>query len=101
MGDYTRMSGYYDLIMTSGYYDYGAIVDALDLSVDVRSVLEIGSGTGLILERLVTRYPALDVDGVDLTPAMLDIARDGRWRTSGWRGLRLSLGSSDGPGVRG
>lgn len=22
MGDYTNMSGYYDLIMTSGYYDY-------------------------------------------------------------------------------
>ena len=29
MGDYTRMSAYYDLIMTSGYYDYDAIVDEL------------------------------------------------------------------------
>ncbi len=27
MGDYTNMSGYYDLIMTSGYYDYEKIVD--------------------------------------------------------------------------
>ena len=29
MGDYTNMSGYYDLIMTSGYYDYQKIVDHL------------------------------------------------------------------------
>ena len=27
MGDYTNMSNYYDLIMTSGYYDYKKIVN--------------------------------------------------------------------------
>jgi SAM-dependent methyltransferase len=68
------MSSYYDLIMTSGYYDYDAIVDELARRADVRTMLEIGAGTGLILEKLVARRPDLAVVGVDLTQAMLDIA---------------------------
>jgi len=76
MGDYTRMSGYYDLIMTSGYYDYDAIVDELVRVEDVATVLEIGAGTGLILDRLATRRPDLSIAGMDLTQAMLDIAAD-------------------------
>jgi len=59
MGDYTEMSAYYDLIMTSGYYDYDAIVNHLADFDQAQSVLEIGSGTGLILERLVARRPLL------------------------------------------
>lgn len=74
MSDYTGMSGYYDLIMTSGYYDYGAIVDHLARHDQARSVLEVGAGTGLILEQLVARRPELEIVGVDLTRAMLDIA---------------------------
>lgn len=74
MGDYTRMSAYYDLIMTSGYYDYDAIVGELARSTDVRTVVEVGAGTGLILERLVARRPDLNLAGIDLTQAMLDIA---------------------------
>ncbi|HEY6793152.1 MAG TPA: class I SAM-dependent methyltransferase [Kineosporiaceae bacterium] len=76
VGDYTGMAGYYDLIMTSGYYDYPAIVEALEPCDEVDSVLEIGAGTGLILHRLITRHPDLEVAGVDLTQAMLDIARE-------------------------
>lgn len=76
MGDYTRMSKYYDLIMTSGYYDYDAIVNHLAEFDQAQSVLEIGSGTGLILQRLVARRPALRLAGIDLTQAMLDIAID-------------------------
>ena len=30
MGDYTNMSSYYDVIMTSGYYDYAQIVNDLE-----------------------------------------------------------------------
>ncbi len=74
MGDYTSMSEYYDLIMTSGYYDYDAIVDHLAKFDQAQSVLEIGSGTGLILQRLVARRPELKLAGIDLTQAMLDIA---------------------------
>jgi SAM-dependent methyltransferase len=82
--DYTDMSVHYDLIMTSGYYDYDAIVDDL-VQHDARAVLEIGSGTGLILEKLAQRRPDVDVTGVDLTQAMLDIAAgrlDGRPRVT-------------------
>jgi SAM-dependent methyltransferase len=75
MGDYTNMSGYYDLIMTSGYYDYDKIVDALVQHQPFSSVLEIGCGTGLILETLAKRQPNLAITGVDLTQAMLTIAQ--------------------------
>lgn len=74
MGDYTGMSSYYDLIMTSGYYDYDAIVDVLAGAESTRTVLEIGAGTGLILERLAARRPQWELAGIDLTQAMLDIA---------------------------
>jgi SAM-dependent methyltransferase len=76
MGDYTPMSGYYDLIMTSGYYDYDAIVDELARAERVGTVLEIGAGTGLILDRLAARRPELRIAGIDLTQAMLDIAAE-------------------------
>jgi SAM-dependent methyltransferase len=74
MGDYTGMSAYYDLIMTSGYYDYDAIVDVLAGIDSAHTVLEIGAGTGLILERLAARRPEWEITGIDLTQAMLDIA---------------------------
>ena len=76
MGDYTNMSGYYDLIMTSGYYDYQKIVDHLLNGHSYSNVLEIGCGTGLILEEIARREPNLSVTGMDLTQAMLDIAQD-------------------------
>ena len=75
MGDYTNMSGYYDLIMTSGYYDYPKIVDALRASQGFQSVLEIGCGTGLILEELAKRNTGVEITGFDLTQAMLNIAQ--------------------------
>lgn len=76
MGDYTKMSNYYDVIMTSGYYDYAKIVDGLLSHQPPRTVLEIGCGTGLILEELANRRPDISITGFDLTEAMLDIARE-------------------------
>ncbi|MDQ1288367.1 MAG: hypothetical protein QG622_1932 [Actinomycetota bacterium] len=75
MCDYTGMSSHYDLIMTSGYYDYDSIVDHLVRFEEVGEVLEIGAGTGLVIERLAKRRPDLDITGVDLTSAMLQIAK--------------------------
>ena len=74
MGDYTNMSGYYDLIMTSGYYDYPKIVNELILGNSFQDVLEIGCGTGLILEELASRKKDIAITGFDLTEAMLAIA---------------------------
>jgi SAM-dependent methyltransferase len=75
MGDYTNMAGYYDVIMTSGYYDYAKIVDSLVSHHPERNVLEIGCGTGLILEELAKRQPKLPITGIDLTAPMLSIAQ--------------------------
>jgi SAM-dependent methyltransferase len=75
MGDYTNMAGYYDVIMTSGYYDYEKIVDSLVAHRPERNVLEIGCGTGLILEELAKRQPQLPITGIDLTAPMLSIAQ--------------------------
>jgi SAM-dependent methyltransferase len=75
MGDYTNMAGYYDVIMTSGYYDYAKIVDSLVAHKPQRNVLEIGCGTGLILEELAKRAPQLPITGIDLTAPMLSIAQ--------------------------
>ena len=75
MGDYSNMASYYDVIMTSGYYDYAKIVDNLVLQDNVEKVLEIGCGTGLILEELARRKSNLQISGIDLTAPMLDIAK--------------------------
>lgn len=75
MGDYTNMASYYDVIMTSGYYDYPKIVDHLMPHRNNGSVLEIGCGTGLILEELAKRQPDLTITGIDLTDSMLAIAK--------------------------
>lgn len=72
--DYTNMSAYYDVIMTSGYYDYPGIVDSLLSHPPIQNVIEIGCGTGLILEEIAKREPNMRLKGIDLTQAMLDIA---------------------------
>ena len=75
MYDYTNMSLYYDLIMKSGYYDYAKIVDNFEIcGENFDSILEIGCGTGLILEELGKRYLQTDIAGIDFTAAMLSIA---------------------------
>jgi len=76
MGDYSNMASYYDVIMTSGYYDYAKIVDSLVLQDSVEKVLEIGCGTGLILEELARRKSTLQISGIDLTAPMLAIAQE-------------------------
>jgi SAM-dependent methyltransferase len=82
-GDYTPLSTHYDTIMTGGttpYYDYPEIIGQVlhrcaDItSRSIRSILEIGAGSGLILEGLAQARPDLQITGVDLTQAMLDIA---------------------------
>lgn len=76
MGDYSNMASYYDVIMTSGYYDYAKIVDSLVLQDSIEKVLEIGCGTGLILEELARRKPSIQISGIDLTASMLAIAKE-------------------------
>ncbi|MFC9268721.1 class I SAM-dependent methyltransferase [Streptomyces zhihengii] len=74
---YADLSRYYDLVMTSGYYDYDAYAHALLTRVGTRrDVLELGVGTGLIADRLLALGPRdLRLTGIDHTDSMLAQAR--------------------------
>ncbi|WP_424887216.1 class I SAM-dependent methyltransferase [Streptomyces sp. XH2] len=74
---YTELSDYYDLIMTSGYYDYAAYAAELaELLQGCRDVLELGVGTGLVCERLLRHsIDGLRLTGLDHTESMLAQAR--------------------------
>ena len=81
--DESNNRSYYDDFST-GYErergrGYHQLLDDLELSVIEpfvagRRVLEVGCGTGLILGRLAQR--AQDAWGIDLSPKMLQVARD-------------------------
>jgi SAM-dependent methyltransferase len=62
--------------MTSGYYDYTQIVDDLNRHGPFTSILEVGCGTGLILEEFGRRNSGSRITGIDLTEAMLSQARN-------------------------
>jgi ubiquinone/menaquinone biosynthesis C-methylase UbiE len=51
----------------------GAALDRLDLAP--RRVLDVGTGTGIAARVLARRFPAAEVVGVDLAPAMVEEAR--------------------------
>ena len=69
--DYAPMAKVYDRIMTAGYYDYGAVAGHLAAVPDATRILELGVGTGLVIEQLL-KYRSYDlITGVDLTPDML------------------------------
>lgn len=94
MADYTPMSSFYDVIMTAGYYDYGRVATALGRHLDEVAaasgasprVLELGCGTGLILELLATAHPEASVVGLDVTADML---RQAEQRLSGHGNVHL------------
>lgn len=53
------------------------IVDALNPHSDtVKTVLEIGSGTGSLLANLAQRFPGIQFEGIDIVPEMVAYARE-------------------------
>jgi malonyl-CoA O-methyltransferase len=44
------------------------------VQLEPRRILDLGTGTGAALEALARRFPGADVVGLDLTPAMLQVA---------------------------
>jgi SAM-dependent methyltransferase len=76
--DYSAMAGHYDDIMILGrYYDYQAIAEHLATVTDARRILEIGVGTGLVVEYLLKHRSDYDlITGIDLTAGMLAVARE-------------------------
>jgi SAM-dependent methyltransferase len=76
--DYSAMAAHYDDIMLLGaYYDYAAVAEHLAAVADAQRILEVGVGTGLVIEHLLKYRSDYDaITGIDLTPSMLAIARE-------------------------
>ena len=47
-----------------------------------RQILEVGCGEGAVTERLVLRYPAADITGIDITPRVGRLFRGSRERVT-------------------
>lgn len=76
MNEYTGIAEYYDLLMTSGYYDHEKIAKAIAPLISTnQNIIEIGVGTGLLLEKMLEIDSEYHLTGMDHTKAMLDIAK--------------------------
>jgi len=51
------------------------IINSLDLS-NVKSILDVGCGTGRLLSKINARYPNIEIVGLDLSSASLDVASE-------------------------
>ncbi|HEX6489193.1 MAG TPA: class I SAM-dependent methyltransferase [Candidatus Dormibacteraeota bacterium] len=78
MQPYEGLAPYYDLLYEqSRQIDFGAedaqlVAEIRRLAPDARTLLEVGCGTGIRLANLRAQF---SVEGVDLSPAMLRVAR--------------------------
>lgn len=54
--------------------DYPQMLEELELE-PFEDALDVGCGTGAVLELLHARYPSKRLTGLDLTPGMIDVAR--------------------------
>ena len=72
---YSQIAQYYDLWVTSGYYDYRSMAkSAHDIVGNGRHLLELGVGTGLLVEEYLKLDPNCTFTGIDFAPSMLEIA---------------------------
>jgi SAM-dependent methyltransferase len=77
LNTYAGIAEHYDLLMTSGYYDYQTYADALHAIMnDRRRIMELGVGTGLLVEKLLEHDGGYQLTGIDNTKAMLDQAKE-------------------------
>lgn len=73
---YTGITEYYDLWTTSGYYQYQAIAEEIAAAIPKGlDILELGVGTGLLVEEYLKLDPNCKFTGVDFTPSLLEIAK--------------------------
>ncbi|MCG6975831.1 MAG: malonyl-ACP O-methyltransferase BioC [Acidiferrobacterales bacterium] len=79
---FDRAAETYDQYAVLQYDIAERVLERLDvIRVDVRTVLDIGCGTGYCTRALANRYPGANVIGLDLSPAMVAAAHKQR----GWR----------------
>lgn len=75
MNYYQKIAGYYDALMESGYYDHAKLAQTVHSVIGSgKKVLEIGVGTGKMVEELAAIDPSSDFCGVDFSGAMIEIA---------------------------
>ncbi|MEM8718836.1 MAG: class I SAM-dependent methyltransferase [Cyanobacteria bacterium P01_G01_bin.39] len=73
---YTNITEYYDLWVTSGYYDYQVMAQAANRIIgNGRKIIELGVGTGLLAQKYLEIDPSCGFTGVDFTASMLEIAQ--------------------------
>ncbi len=60
-------------LLTGSYYDYFLLGPHINGG---RKILFLGVAGGTALKQLVTAYPEVEITGVDLDPAVLDVARN-------------------------
>lgn len=72
---FNRWAATYDYIWPSAFYQavHKRLLDYVHLP-NSATVLDIGCGTGRLLDRLATQYPDLQGIGIDYSPQMLDQA---------------------------
>ncbi|MEM8718611.1 MAG: class I SAM-dependent methyltransferase [Cyanobacteria bacterium P01_G01_bin.39] len=76
MNEYTAIVDYYDLLMTSGYYQYEKLAKAISsLISNNQKIIEVGVGSGLLLEKLLEINSQYNLTGMDHTPEMIEIAK--------------------------
>ena len=79
---FDRAANTYDQYAVLQYDIAERVLERLDvIRTDIRTVLDIGCGTGYCTRALAKRYPRANVIGMDLSPAMVSLANAQR----GWR----------------
>ena len=51
------------------------VIAGVAVSIDVRRVLDLATGTGVTAQHIASRYPGVKLVGLDESEAMLDVAR--------------------------
>ena len=64
-----------DFVANAGYQHPQVISELFNSQVpEVKSVVDIGTGTGLVGKYLKSLRPQIDIDGIDISPEMLAVA---------------------------
>jgi malonyl-CoA O-methyltransferase len=86
---FERAAETYDQYAVLQYNIAERMLERLDvINTPIKTVLDVGCGTGYCTRALTNRYPRASVVGIDLAPAMVKTAKDraGWWRRSRYVG---------------
>ncbi len=77
---FDRWAPNYDFLLTSVFYQavHKRLIEYVELP-EQPNVLDLGCGTGRLLNRLATEFPALQGTGLDLSAEMLHQARQRKY----------------------